>query len=168
MPRPREIGPGEIISTKLSLRDAALLRSLARKEGVNVSKLVRRVLLEYIRKAYPDANPEAPIDSLPESEPDPLLEAERADFIDALEKLEKRVRELEYRAQPLFSAAAVGMRLSSEDYRLKLNLRNEAISLKKRWYELRRWYSHLPKDRSTSERMASLLRRLHTLEKLTS
>lgn len=163
MPRPPEVGVGKVVGTKLSQRDAELLELLAKREGIPTSKLVRRILLEYLKTHFPEGESIA-VESGAAPDPDPIAEAELADFKDALEKLEKSVRAFEYRAQPLLKSLASGTRaLSSEDYRLKIALADEAAALKKRWYKLRRWYTRLPKTREMSERMASLLQRIQTV-----
>jgi len=83
MPRPREVGPGEIVSTKLSLRDAQLLRELAKREGLSVSHLLRKIVLEYLQRM--GVAPEAPAGADPQQpQPDPLTLLEVEDLRSAV------------------------------------------------------------------------------------
>lgn len=140
MPRPREIGVGKVVGTKLSQTDAELLEALARREGVSVSKLVRRILLEYIHRALqsapPDFKPEPP-------KPDPLDEMEWGDFLRAVDKLEREVdRYLELTRR--FGARKEGEPLVLLSGGGRVEVYMPSVSkLFSRWNTLKRWYKSL-------------------------
>jgi len=145
MPRPREVGPGEIVSTKLSLRDAQLLRELAKREGLSVSHLLRKIVLEYLQRM--GVAPEAPAGADPQQpQPDPLTLLEVEDLRSAVSRLEKQVERLEAMAKPLLVGRSGPRVLRGSDLELMDRVQRGVFRLRREWYELKRWWARLNRE----------------------
>lgn len=161
MPRPREVGPGEIVSTKLSLRDAQLLKLLAQQKGIGVSKLVRQILLSYIYTHYPQGQQEdTSLDNhnIIEAK-DPLDVLEEEEFKEALNKLEKTV-DTAIKSLQVMKNQGYGYRTYSS-YELP-----NAWDLLQKWNKLKRWYRKMPRNREFSEALVQLHRKIKEYGKL--
>ncbi|MEM4454303.1 MAG: hypothetical protein QXT28_06320 [Thermofilaceae archaeon] len=144
MPRPREVGPGEIVSTKLSLRDAQLLRELAKREGLSVSHLLRKIVLEYLQRR--GVAQEASAAGADPPQPDPLDLLEVEDLRDAVSRLEKQVERLEAMARPLLVGRSGPRVLTSSDLDLMERVQKRVFRLRQEWYELKRWWARLSRE----------------------
>ncbi|MEM1523048.1 MAG: hypothetical protein QXU69_08475 [Thermofilaceae archaeon] len=144
MPRPREVGPGEIVSTKLSLRDAQLLRELAKREGLSVSHLLRKIVLEYLQRM--GVAQEASAAGADPQQPDPLTLLEVEDLRSAVSRLEKQVERLEAMAKPLLVGRSGPRVLRGSDLELMDRVQRGVFRLRREWYELKRWWARLNRE----------------------
>ncbi|MEM4976124.1 MAG: ribbon-helix-helix protein, CopG family [Desulfurococcaceae archaeon] len=164
MPRPREIGPGEIISTKLSIEDARRLRELARREGMSVSQLLRKIILQYLSQK---TELPTPLSDDPSPQLDPLTAVELEDFKEALSSFEKKVKELELAVKPLTEGRTIGpvgqrRTLTSSEMQLINRIKN----LRSEWLRYKRWYKSIGhRDSELTTRLANIYNIIRTLEK---
>lgn len=169
--RPRKLPERGVSRTfYLSSSLLAALEKVAAMKNKTVSEVVRDAIEAYLKahglseEQGENAQPQQVVDP----PPDPLLEVEKEDFMDALQRLEKDVEKLEAVALALQKhlAHGGGVRvLSSEEVRRRNEAVNTVYKLRQRWYQLRGWYKHLPQDKAVTERMASLLRRIQSVER---
>jgi hypothetical protein len=131
MPRPRVFRQREVVAFALEAEHAALLRELARREGVSLSELLRRVVLRWleeeagIRCGMSLAAPAGRAGPGPAAVADELDRAEVEDLLDAVRRLHAIVP-----AQ----GTRWGGRGPSHDV---------IMAWRRRWYELKRWLRHL-------------------------
>ncbi|MEM4021711.1 MAG: hypothetical protein QXI18_05000 [Nitrososphaerota archaeon] len=140
MPRPREIGPGEIVSTKLSVEDAKRFRERAKQEGLNPSQLLRKIILQYLSQ---QGAPPSTADDPPQPDPLTLLEVE--DLRDAVSQLEQQVAQLEAMAKPFLARSGPRV-LTSSDLKEREWIRKRVRKLREEWYEKKRWWARLNRE----------------------
>ncbi|MEM1631870.1 MAG: hypothetical protein QXX83_07040 [Thermofilum sp.] len=175
MPRPREIGPGEIVSTKLALSDVQLLREMAKREGVTVSKLLRKIILQYLHQAAQgNSNLTATntvSDPVPQPPTYPIYTTEEIfeDFKSKLHRLERKVEELELSLKPLMvgriGTKGYGFRtLSGSERQYLSQILKRCSSLSSEWYELYKRFKQFLKRGEIDKEMAETLRKIRMIE----
>ncbi|MEM4853382.1 MAG: hypothetical protein QXQ60_07430 [Thermofilum sp.] len=163
MPRPREIGPGEIVSTKLSVEDAKRFRERAKQEGLNPSQLLRKIILQYLSQ---QGAPPPTADDPPQ--PDPLTLLEVMDLRDAVSRLERQVAQLEAMAKPFLARSGSPRVLTSRDLEERRKLQKRVCNIRGEWYELKRWWARLNREIPLDDVKGKLIElhgRIKTVEK---
>jgi len=134
MPRPPKRRETVIMSISIERELVLALKKAAREQGVSVSSLVERILLDALGKEV--GTSQVPADP-PSSDPvDPLEQLEAEEFFSELEKFEREVEELEKVVKAVASRGGGPALKPHLDH-----FRRQAWRKIERWHSLRRLYA---------------------------
>ena len=138
------------------------LEYIALREKKSISQIAREALQQYIQEANMRLGMSMALGENDDPHLDPLVQEDLHDFEIKLEKLEKRLTDLEREAQKdarvMQVAGAYGTPIISN------SVYNGLKSVFSQWLKLRNWAARLPLDKDKVNRLVEIRRRLRRLE----